>query len=153
LISSRVLAVKTSTPAQSAGKRNRAASEVQLRIRLSMRTGLRRSLASRSRGITAALLCATLVISVLSLDAITPEVIDSVDAIPPEIAGQFREPAGFQAALSGQYFVFDRRGHTVYGVDAAMTSSWRIVDIGAEPGGILTPTAFSVAPDGTFVVV
>jgi hypothetical protein len=100
----------------------------------------------------AAVLGAALVLSVLSLDAISPEIIDSVEAVPPEIAGPFREPAGFQAAASGEYFVFDRRGHTVYGVDAAMTSSWRIVDIGAEPGRILAPSAFSVAPDGTFVV-
>jgi len=88
----------------------------------------------------------------LSLSAITPEVLRSVDAIPPEIAGRFREPAGFQAAASGQYFVFDRRGHTVFGVDAARASVWSIVEIGAEPGRIIGPTAFSVAPDGTFVV-
>jgi hypothetical protein len=88
----------------------------------------------------------------LSLAALTPEVVRSVDAIPPEVAGRFREPAGFQAAASGQYFVFDRRGHTVFGIDAAQTGVWRIVEIGAEAGRIIDPTAFSVAPDGTFVV-
>jgi hypothetical protein len=87
-----------------------------------------------------------------ALAALTPDVLSSVDAIPPDIAGRFREPFAFQAGPSGQYFVFDRRGHTVFGVDAARTSSWRIVEIGAEPGRIIGPTAFSVAPDGTFVV-
>jgi hypothetical protein len=76
----------------------------------------------------------------------------SIGAIPPEIAGNFTDPAGFQRADSGQYFVFDRRGHTVHGIDARQTSAWDVVHIGSEPGRILDPTAFAVAPDGTFVV-
>src|SRR5262249_42765534 len=76
----------------------------------------------------------------------------SIGAVPPEIAGHFREPAGFQAAASGQYFVFDRRGHTVYGIDAQRSSMVPIVQIGSEPGRIIDPTAVSVAADGTFVV-
>jgi hypothetical protein len=84
--------------------------------------------------------------------ALTPDILRSVAAIPPHIAGRFRDPAGFEQSASGQYFVFDRRGHTVYGVDDAQSSVWQIVEIGAEPGRIIDPTAFSVAPDGTFVV-
>jgi hypothetical protein len=86
------------------------------------------------------------------LAAISPDVLRSARAVPPEIAGRFRDPAGFQQAASGQYFVFDRRGHTVYGIDEPHTSVWQIVEIGAEPGRIIDATAFSVAPDGTFVV-
>jgi hypothetical protein len=93
-----------------------------------------------------------LTVGVLSVAALTPEVLTSVAAIPPEIAGRFREVANFQSAASGQYYVFDRRSHTVFGVDAAHTTSWRIVEIGAEPGRIIDPTAFSAAADGTFVV-
>jgi len=84
--------------------------------------------------------------------ALIPEILRSVNAIPVEIAGRFRDPRGFQQSDSGQYFVFDRRGHTVYGVDEETTGSWRIAEIGAEPGRILRPSAFSVAGDGTFVV-
>src|SRR5439155_21508378 len=57
-----------------------------------------------------------------------------------------------QQSASGQYFVFDRRAHTVYGIDEAQTSVWEIVQIGAEAGRIIDPTAFSVEPNGTFVV-
>ena len=81
-----------------------------------------------------------------------PEVLRSVDAIPPDIVGQFREPTDFEQASSGQYFVFDRRGHTVYGIDAARTGAWKIVQIGQEEGRIIEPTAFSLHPNGTFVV-
>jgi hypothetical protein len=84
--------------------------------------------------------------------ALTPDILRSVAAIPPHIAGRFRDPAGFQQSASGQYFVFDRRGHTVYGVDDSQSSVWQVVEIGAEPGRIIDPTAFSVAADGTFVV-
>jgi hypothetical protein len=86
------------------------------------------------------------------LSARKAEVLRSVDAIPASIAGRFRTPIGFQQSSSGQYFVFDRRAHTVYGIDAEQTSVWEIVRIGAESGRIIDPTAFSVEAGGTFVV-
>jgi hypothetical protein len=87
-----------------------------------------------------------------SVAAIGPDVLISVRAVPPELAGRIREARGFQQSAFGQLFVFDRRGHTVYGIDEQQTSMWEIVQIGAEPGRILDPTAFSVAPDGSFVI-
>ena len=81
-----------------------------------------------------------------------PEVLRSVGGIPAHIAGRFRDAAGFQQASSGQYFVFDRRSHVVFGVDAERTSAWEIVHIGGEEGRIIDPTAFAVEPNGTFVV-
>jgi hypothetical protein len=84
--------------------------------------------------------------------ALDPETLTPVRSVPPEIAGRFRDARGFQQSASGQYFVFDRRAHTVWGVDRALESVWEVVQIGAESGRILDPTAFAVAPDGTFVV-
>ncbi len=76
----------------------------------------------------------------------------SSGAVPAYVAGQFREPVGFQQSASGQYFVFDRRAHTVYGLDSQQSSAWTIVTIGGESGKIIDPTAFAVEPNGTFVV-
>jgi hypothetical protein len=76
----------------------------------------------------------------------------SVDAIPAHIAGRFRDPFGFERSASGEYFVFDRRSQIVWGVDPRGDSAWEIVHIGNEPGRILNPFAFAVAPDGTFAV-
>src|SRR5207248_2775954 len=87
-----------------------------------------------------------------SLSARRADVIRSVGAIPAGIAGRFRDPIGFQQSASGQYYVFDRRAHTVYGIDEEQTSAWEIVKIGGEPGRIIDPTAFSIEPNGTFVV-
>src|SRR5260370_848075 len=87
-----------------------------------------------------------------TLTAIQPDVIRSSNAVPAHVAGRFREVAGFQQSASGQYFVFDRRGHRVYGLDDQQSSSWEIIQIGAESGRIIDPTAFAVAADGTFVV-
>jgi hypothetical protein len=89
---------------------------------------------------------------VVTVFALTPEVLRSSGAVPAYVAGRFREPAGFQQSASGQYFVFDRRAHTVYGLDAQQSSAWEIVQIGGEPGRIIDPTAFAVEPNGTFVV-
>jgi hypothetical protein len=95
---------------------------------------------------------AALTLAAPSLFAMRPDVIRSINAIPPHLAGRFREPMGFQQAASGQYFVFDRRSHVVFGIDEQRTSAWEIVHIGAEPGRIIDPTAFSLEPGGTFAV-
>src|SRR3954466_1647212 len=96
--------------------------------------------------------CCVCVLLAAAVAALTPDILKSTGAVPPDVAGRFRDPAGFQQSESGQYFIFDRRGHTVYGLDESQTGLWRIVEIGAESGRIIDPTAFSVAPDGTFVV-
>jgi hypothetical protein len=79
-------------------------------------------------------------------------VLRSTAAVPAHIAGRFREAAGFQQAASGQYYVFDRRSHVVFGLDSALSSAWEIVHIGGEEGRIIDPTALAVEPNGTFVV-
>jgi hypothetical protein len=89
---------------------------------------------------------------VVTVAALTPEVLRSSGAVPAHVAGQFREVVGFQQSASGQYFVFDRRAHTVYGLDAQQSSAWEIVTIGGESGRIIDPTAFASEPNGTFVV-
>jgi len=87
-----------------------------------------------------------------TLAAIGADVLRSSAAVPAHIAGRFREPTGFQQAASGQYFVFDRRAHVVFGLDSERSSAWEIVHIGGEEGRIIDPTAFAVEPNGTFVV-
>jgi hypothetical protein len=87
-----------------------------------------------------------------SLAALTVEVLRASGAIPAHVAGRFRNPIGFQQSAFGQFYVFDRRAHTVFGIDETRESAWEIIQIGAEPGRIIDPTAFAVAPDGTFVV-
>jgi hypothetical protein len=79
------------------------------------------------------------------------EVLRSTGGLPAHIAGSFRDPFGFQQTDSGQYFVFDRRAHAVFTV--AGDAPKKIVDIGAEPGRVIDPTAFDIDPaDGSFVV-
>jgi hypothetical protein len=79
------------------------------------------------------------------------EILQSTGGLPAHIAGSFRDPFGFQQTDSGQYFVFDRRAHAVFTI--AGDEAKKIVDIGAEPGRVLDPTAFDLDPaDGSFVV-
>ena len=80
------------------------------------------------------------------------EVLRSVAALPAEVVGEFREPLGYQRLPSGRQFVFDRRGHTVYELDAGGTAARKLVAIGGEAGRVIEPTAFDAAADGTFVV-
>jgi hypothetical protein len=86
------------------------------------------------------------------LIALTPEVLSPTRAVAPHVAGRFRDVRAFQQTAAGQHYIFDRRAHRVFGVDDTFDSAWQIVQIGAEPGRIIGPTAFSTAPDGRFAV-
>ena len=66
--------------------------------------------------------------------------------------GLFREPIGFKQTANGEYYVFDRRGHTVYAVNQAGTTATKLVQIGAEDGRLIEPSAFDVAFNGSFAV-
>jgi hypothetical protein len=92
------------------------------------------------------------IIASASPAALSVDVLTSTGGIPAHIAGRFRNPIGFQQSTFGQYFIFDRRAHAVFGIDEALERVWEIIRIGAEPGRIIDPTAFACAPDGTFVV-
>jgi hypothetical protein len=101
-----------------------------------------------------------LAMTVLSLSPPAPansgqtrvETLRSVAAIPPDIAGRLEEPAGFVQLPSGDYLLFDRRGHTVFRVDRELTAARPLVRIGVEPGRILLPFGFDLDPTGLLVL-
>ena len=95
---------------------------------------------------------AGLLLATAGVFALPAETLEPIRSVPPEIAGRFRDPRGFQQTASGQYFVFDRRAHEMWGIDPRMDGPFRIVEIGGEAGRIIDATSFAVAPDGTFVV-
>ena len=80
------------------------------------------------------------------------EVLKAVGSLAPHVVGLFRDPIGFKQTASGDYYVFDRRGHTVYAVNAAGTTATKLVQIGAEEGRLIEPSAFDVAVNGSFTV-
>ena len=80
------------------------------------------------------------------------DVLNSVAAVSPRVAAAFREPAAFVETADGRFLIFDRRAHTVFGIDPDMTAAYPIVEIGAEPGRILDPLVFAAAGNGSFVV-
>jgi hypothetical protein len=100
----------------------------------------------------AALLLITITLAGTALRAWPPDVLSSVNAVPAHIAGAFNTPLAYQMQPDGTAYVFDRREHTVYRIDAARTKAAAIVQIGAESGRLLQPSAFDSAADGSFVV-
>jgi hypothetical protein len=80
------------------------------------------------------------------------QILKAINSLAPEVVGQFRDPIGFKQTAIGDYYVFDRRGHTVYLVDEAGKSSRKLVQIGAEEGRVIEPSAFDVATNGSFAV-
>jgi len=98
------------------------------------------------------LLTSIVAIATTGSAAVRLDVLTSVAAVPPQIVGAFEEPLAFQQVASGQYLVFDRRGHTVYGIDEKRTAAWKLIQIGQETGRVIEPTAFDAAPNGTFAL-
>jgi len=80
------------------------------------------------------------------------EIVRSVAALPPDLAGQFAEPAGLAQLPSGDYLLFDRRGHTVFRIDRELASARPLVSIGVEPGRILLPFGFDLDPTGLLIL-
>ena len=97
------------------------------------------------------LVSCVLVASLPSRPVLPVEILRSTGGLPAHIAGSFQRPIGFQQADDGQYFVFDRRAHAVYTV--AGDTVKKIIEVGAEAGRVLDPSAFDIDPsDGTFVI-
>lgn len=97
----------------------------------------------------------TLAFAVLAVStghALRVERLQSVGGLPPHVVGGFEEAIDFEQGPDGTYYVFDRRAHAVFAVDAARTTARRIIDIGQEEGRILEPSGFDVAADGRLVV-
>lgn len=55
------------------------------------------------------------------------DVLKAVNSLAPHVVGMFREPIGFKQTANGDYYVFDRRGHTVYAVDATRDTAKKLV--------------------------
>ena len=93
----------------------------------------------------------------IALAAAAPRLIDveerrAVGGLAAHIAAAFDEIAACQMTPAGEFIVFDRRAHAVFAVPRGAEVPKKIVQIGAESGRILMPTAFDSAPDGSFVV-
>ncbi len=80
------------------------------------------------------------------------EVLRSVGGLPPHVVGLFEEPLAFQQTAGGPYYVFDRRGHSVYTVDAGRTAVRKLIEVGPEQGRIIQPRGFDTDATGSFVV-
>ena len=79
------------------------------------------------------------------------EVLRSTGALPAHIAVSFLSPLAYQQTDAGQSFVFDRRAHAVYTI--AGDRAKKVIEVGAEPGRVIDPTAFAMDPsDGTFAI-
>jgi hypothetical protein len=82
----------------------------------------------------------------------TIDVLKPVAALPAHIAGAFQDLTTCQQSPSGEYYVFDRRAHSVFVVPPGLDSARKLIEIGTETGRILDPSAFDLSPEGTFVV-
>ena len=72
------------------------------------------------------------------------ETLRATGSLPPHVVGEFRLPAVYQETPDGRRFVFDRRGHRVHRIDPGADGPVVLVDIGPEPGRIVSASAFDL---------
>lgn len=84
--------------------------------------------------------------------ALPVETLKPIAALPAHIAGSFQDLTACRQSPDGHYFVFDRRAHSVFTAPPDLEKARKLIEIGAEPGRLLDPSAFDLGPDGTFVV-
>lgn len=84
--------------------------------------------------------------------ALRVETLTPTGSLPPHLVGEFDEPIAYQQSPSGSYFVLDRRGQTVYVIDAARRSVSAAHRIGQEQGRVLQPFGFDIGPGGAYVL-
>jgi hypothetical protein len=81
------------------------------------------------------------------------DIVRSIGGLPAHIAGAIDDISACHLSPEGDFLIFDRRAHAVYLAAPGADLPRKIVQIGAEPGRILRPSAFDSAPsNGTFVV-
>jgi hypothetical protein len=80
------------------------------------------------------------------------ELMTSLASLPAHVAGAFTEIGACHMTAAGEYLIFDRRAHAVALAAPNADAPRVIVQIGVEPGRLLQPSAFDVAPNGTFAV-
>ena len=76
----------------------------------------------------------------------------AIGGLAAHIAASFDEIAACQMTPAGEFIVFDRRAHAVFTIPHGGEAPKKIVQIGAEPGRIISPIAFDSAADGSFVI-
>ena len=86
------------------------------------------------------------------ITALPVEILTPVAALPAHLAGRVGDMVACGQARDGRYFIFDRRAHTVFAATPSRDEIRPIIQIGAEKGRLLQPTAFDLADDQTFVV-
>lgn len=105
----------------------------------------------RSRRTSGLAVSVAILLSASSSARLKVDVLRSSGALPAHIAGLFQTPLAYQQADTGQYFIFDRRAHAVYTV--AGDTARKLIEVGAESGKVLDPSAFDIDPsDGAFVI-
>ncbi len=80
------------------------------------------------------------------------EVLHASGGLPAFMVGQFEEPLAFAQAVTGEYLVLDRRGHTIWKIDQARRQLVKLVEAGIKSGEVLSPGALAVGPSDVFAV-
>jgi hypothetical protein len=80
------------------------------------------------------------------------ETLRAVRSLPASIASRFQEPVGCAETSTGEIVVLDKRAHTVLAVGSDRSTVRKILEIGSEPGRVLSPAVLALSADDIIAV-
>jgi hypothetical protein len=81
------------------------------------------------------------------------DVLEPIAGLPAHVFARFQQPATMVVSSTGDYFVLDRRAHTVFRVDPSGRAVTPLLGIGHEPGRVLRPMAMALSDDDILAVL
>lgn len=81
------------------------------------------------------------------------ETLSSITALPPHVIARMEDPIAVARTPDGNYLILDRRAHTVFRSDPSGRDVRRLMEIGHEPGHLLSPSSLAIDPRGVFFAV
>lgn len=96
--------------------------------------------------------------AILALSGITSgaripvETLRSTGKLPARLIENIENPRAYVETSRGVALVLDAGAQAIYAIDAARTTTRRIVQVGTEPGHLMSPSGFSLGPNDVFAV-
>jgi hypothetical protein len=80
------------------------------------------------------------------------EILEPTGKLPAHLIQAIEAPHAYVETSRGVALVLDGAAQAVYAIDAARSTSTRIIGVGAEPGHILNPSGFAMGPNDILAI-
>jgi hypothetical protein len=88
----------------------------------------------------------------LSSAPLPVEILRATGSLPARLVENIESPRAFVETSTGVALVLDSGAQAIYAINAARSASRRVVQVGTEPGHLMSPSGFSLGPNDVLAV-